>query len=410
MTAKTISAKGMQWFLDSRFGMFIHWGLYSLLAREAWVMHWENISIEEYERLIPQFNPVRFNAEEWVSLAADAGQKYMVFTSRHHDGFSMYNTALSEYKVTNTPFGRDPVEELANACARRSDIKLGFYSSLLDWHHPAYRFRSESGLAWSDYLAFLHGQVRELCTNYGEIACIWFDGDWPRFTWNETNAYFAPGGSFEYEALYDMIHTLQPDAYIQNNRHDKPLAGEDVQGFEQDLPGENTVGFNTTETYDLPAEVCMTINDFWGYHAEDDNHKSTQRLVHNLIKSASINANYLLNVGPTALGEILPVHIQRLREMGAWLRANGEAIYGCRAGQVSLPDGVSTSKGSTHYVHTLAYPSDRVYLDALPEPVTQAVLLKDGTPLNVSQANGRSYITVPAEQRDPIATVIRLNS
>src|SRR6266508_2171973 len=145
MTAKPISKQGMQWFLDSRFGMFIHWGLYSLLARGEWVMHMESIPAAEYEKLAPQFNPVRFNADEWASIAADAGQKYMVITSRHHDGFSMYNTALSEYKVTRTPFKRDPLRELADACARRRDVKLGFYNSLLDWHHPAYRFRQESG-------------------------------------------------------------------------------------------------------------------------------------------------------------------------------------------------------------------------------------------------------------------------
>jgi alpha-L-fucosidase len=320
----------------------------------------------------------------------------------------MYNTALSEYKVTNTPFGRDPLEELANACAKRSDVKLGFYSSLLDWHHPGYRFRKESGLAWSDYIAFLHGQVRELCTNYGEVACLWFDGDWPRHAIDESNAHFAAGGSFEYDALYDMIHTLQPDAYIQNNRHDAPLPGEDIQGFEQDLPGENSAGFNTTEKYDLPMEVCMTINDSWGVNDHDDNHKSTRQLVHNLVKSASINANYLLNVGPTALGEILPVHVQRLREMGDWLRVYGEAIYGARTGLITVPDGVSTSKGSDHFVLSLNYRADRVYLDGLPQGITHASLLKDGTPLAIGSSNGRSYVCVPAEQRDPIATVIKL--
>lgn len=408
MTAKPISAKGMQWFLDSRFGMFIHWGLYSLIAHGEWVMYTENIPVETYEKLAPQFNPVRFNADEWVSIAADAGQKYMIITSRHHDGFSMYNTALSDYKVTNTPFGRDPLQELANACARRSDVKLGFYSSLLDWHHPAYRFRKESGLAWSDYVAFLHGQVRELCTNFGEVAGLWFDGDWPRHAINESNAHFAPGGSFEYDALYDMIHTLQPDAYIQNNRHDAPLPGEDIQGFEQDLPGENTAGFNTTEKYDLPMEVCMTINDSWGVNDSDDNHKSTRQLVHNLVKSASINANYLLNVGPTALGEILPVQAQRLREMGDWLRTNNEAVYGVRAGQVSSPDGVSTSKGDAHYLFALNYRSDRIYLENLPDTIQQATLLRDGSAVTLGRANGKSWLTLPPEQRDPIATVVKL--
>lgn len=408
MTAKPISARGMQWFLDARFGMFIHWGLYSLIAHGEWVMHTENIPVQTYEKLVPQFNPVRFNAAEWVSIAADAGQKYMVVTSRHHDGFSMYNTALSEYKVTHTPFGRDPLDELANACAKRSDVKLGFYSSLLDWHHPAYRFRKESGMAWSDYVTFLHGQVRELCTNFGEIACVWFDGDWPRHPFDESSAHFVPGGSFEYDALYDMIHTLQPDAYIQNNRHEAPLPGEDIQGFEQDLPGENTAGFNTTEKYDLPMEVCMTINDSWGVNDRDDNHKSTRQLVHNLIKSASINANYLLNVGPTALGEILPVHAQRLREMGVWLKVNGEAVYGVRAGQITSPEGVSTSKGSTHYLHVLNYKSDRVYIENLPDSIQQGVLLRDGSAVTLGRANGKCWVTLLPEQRDPIATVVKL--
>jgi alpha-L-fucosidase len=409
MNPKQVSEKGLQWFLDARFGMFIHWGLYSLLGRGEWVMHNESIPVAEYEKLVPQFNPVHFNAQEWVSIAADAGQKYIVITSRHHDGFSMYHTSLSDYKVTNTPFQRDPLNELANACARRSDIKLGFYSSLLDWHHPAYRFRQQSGLAWGDYLAFLHGQVRELCTNFGEITCIWFDGDWPSASLDEKNAYFAAGGSFEYDVLYEMIHTLQPDACILNNRHAQPLKGEDVQGFEQDLPGENSAGFNATQVYDLPLEVCMTINDSWGVNFEDDNHKSTHRLVHNLIRSASMNANYLLNVGPTALGEILPVHIQRLRQVGDWLRIHGESIYGTRAGTITTPDGVSTRRGAVHYVHALQVNADRIYLNGAPETITRATLISDGTPLQLRIASGQRFITLPAEQRSPIATVIKLD-
>lgn len=408
MTAKPITKKGMKLFLDSRFGMFIHWGLYSIVARGEWAMHHDNIPVAEYEKLVPQFNPVRYNAAEWASIAADAGMKYMVITSRHHDGFSMYNTALSEYKITNTPFRRDPLEELAQACARRSDVRLGFYSSLLDWHHSAYRFRTESGLPWSDYVAFLHGQVRELCTNFGEIACLWFDGDWPRAGFDQSYAHFAPGGSFEYDALYSMIHTLQPDAYIHNNRHDQPLPGEDVQGFEQDLPGENSAGFNATELYGLPMEVCMTLNDNWGFATADDNHKSNQKLIYNLVKSASMNANYLLNVGPTALGEILPAHVQRLHQMGAWLRANGESIYGTRAGVIGVSDGVSTSKGDVHYAHALNYKSDRVYLQNVPDTLTHATLLSDGSALTIGRANDKCWVTIPAEKRDLLDTVVKL--
>jgi len=408
MTAKQVSPSGLEHFQDIRFGMFIHWGLYSILARQEWIMHVESIPVAEYEKLVPQFDPVKFNADEWVSIAADAGQKYMVITSRHHDGFSMYDTQLSDYKVTNTPFQRDPIAELAAACARRRDIKLGFYSSLLDWHHPAYRFRQESGLAWRDYLDFLHGQVRELCTNFGELACLWFDGDWPHHPFDATNEYFRPGGSFEYEKLYDMIHTLQPDTVIHNNRHAEPLPGEDIQGFEQDLPGANSAGFNETRVFDVPLEVCMTINDHWGVHTGDENHKSTRQLIHYLVRSASGGANYLLNVGPTAAGEILPAHAQRLRAVGQWLATNGTSVYGTRAGKLApSADVVSTNKGDIHYVHVLNYVSDCVTLTGLSGNY-QATLLHDGSPVKSAVKDDALVLTIPPEQRDPINTVVEL--
>ncbi len=410
---KQVSPEGLKWYQDARFGMFIHWGLYSILARGEWVMHNEKIPVAEYELLGQQFDPVKFNADEWVSIAADAGQRYIVITSRHHDGFSMYDTALSEYKVTRTPFQRDPLHELADACARRGDVRLGFYSSLLDWHHPAYRFRAESGLAWDDYVGFLHGQVRELCTQYGQLACLWFDGDWPSQLLNDSNAYFAAGASFEYEKLYDMIHTLQPDAVILNNRHAEPLPGEDVQGFEQDLPGHNTAGFNTTTLSKLPMEVCMTINDSWGVNAQDENHKSSQHLIRTLARSASVGANYLLNVGPTALGEILPIHAERLRALGQWLNIYGDSVYGARAGVIPpASDGtiVSTCSGETHYIHILEYVSDCVTLRDVPPGITKAALLKDNTSLNVTAGAEKVVITIPPHQRDLADTVIRLES
>jgi len=370
---KQVSPRGLDWFQNARFGMFIHWGLYAILGHNEWDMHLKRIPVEEYRLLANQFNPTKFNADEWISIAADGGQKYVVITSRHHDGFSMYDTSLSDYKVTNTPFGRDPVAELADAIARRGDMKLGFYSSLLDWQHPAYRFRKESGLPWSDYLDFLHGQVRELCTNYGDLVCIWFDGDWPHHTFDETNAYFVPGGSFEYDKLYDMIHNLQPDAVVLNNRHDQPLPGEDVQGFEQDLPGMNTAGFNATTIYDLPLEVCMTMNDHWGYSRDDHNHKSTRRLVHLLARSASVGANLLLNVGPTPEGEIPPLHALRLRQVGAWLKLNGDSIYNTRRGAIPMTSAtVSTRRNGTYYIHVLDYVSGCVALEGVSATLSSA--------------------------------------
>jgi alpha-L-fucosidase len=404
------SPQGLNWFQDIRFGMFIHWGLYSILAKHEWIMHMDRIPVAEYEKLVPQFNPTKFNADEWVSIAADAGQKYIVPTSRHHDGFSMYDTALSDYKITNTPFKHDPMRELADACARRGDIKLGFYSSVLDWHHPAYRFREESGLAWEDYLAFLHGQVRELCTNYGDIACIWFDGDWPHHDFNESDNYFLPGGSFEYEALYNLIHTLQPNAVVMNNRHEEPLPGEDIQGFEQDLPGMNTAGFNASQIYNFPLEVCMTINDHWGYSAVDRNTKSVSHLVHLLVRSASVGANYLLNVGPTAEGEIVPTHAERLCGVGEWLKVNGESVYGTRAGAIPPTTvTVSTRKGDTHYVHVLEYTSDSVVLKSVPDNIQHAQLLHNGETIDIERRDTDLVLTIPEVSRDPFDTVIVLS-
>lgn len=411
------SPQGLNWFQDARFGMFIHWGLYSILGKHEWVMHTDSIPVPEYEKLAQQFNPTRFNAEQWVRIAADAGQKYMIITSRHHDGFSMYDTALSDYKVTRTPFQRDPIAELAEACTRHG-VKLGFYVSLMDWHHPAYRFRHESGLAWEDYLGFLHGQVRELCTNYGELACLWFDGDWPHHVIDDSNRYFLPGGSFEYEKLYDLIHTLQPDAVIENNRHAQPLPGEDLQGFEQDLPGENSTGFNATTVYGLPIQVCMTINDHWGYSRSDRNTKSVRRLVHLLTRSAGVGGNLLLNVGPTPEGEIPPLHAERLHEVGRWLAHSGAAIYGTRAGIIPPTRiTVSTSCGDTQYVHVLEDQSDSVALGGVPGRLTRARLVHSGHELTIEREEGNFFVTaeperamiyIPPDLRDPYNTVIEL--
>ena len=404
-----VSTAGLESFQNIRFGMFIHWGLYSILGRGEWVMHNEHIAVEAYDKLVSQFNPTKFNADEWVSIAADAGQKYIVITSRHHDGFSMYDTAFSDYKVTNSPFRRDPLQELANACARRGDLKMGFYTSFLDWHHPAYRFRETNGLAWSDYMNFLFGQIRELCTNFGEIACLWIDGDWTGHSFPQGMEYFAPGGPWEHDKLYDMIHTLQPHAVLLNNHHGKPFPGEDIQGFEQFLPGTDTTGFNTTTVYPMPLEVNMTMNDSWGWNRTDQNHKSTRHLVHNLVRSASAGANYLLNVGPTPDGEILPVHAERLREIGLWLKIHGASIYGTRAGAIlSTANVVSTRHAATHYVHVMDYMSDSVRLDAVPDTLTRAKLLRDGTPIRIERHNGKTVLMLSDRNFDLFDTAIEL--
>jgi len=403
------SGRAIEWYQDSRFGMFIHWGLYSILARGEWVMHIDRIEPAEYEKLVPRFNPAGFNAAEWVRLADEAGQKYMVITSRHHDGFSMYDTALNDYKVTRTPWGRDPLAELAEACRKNGRVRLGFYVSLLDWHHPAYRYRKESGLAWSDYIGFLHGQVRELCTKYGEVACIWFDGDWPGNPIYTEFPHFAAGGDFVYAGLYDLIHAAQPDALIINNRHVAPLPGEDVQPFEQDLPGANSSGWNTGEISALPLETCLTINDSWGWSAADLNLKTVPHLIQTLVRAASAGANLLLNVGPTPEGGIFPAHAERLRGIGTWLNKHGESVYGTRKGAFAPSSRiVSTRRGDAHYIHELFHETDRVKIRAAGARPTQAVLL-DGTKVGMGWKTDELFLDIPAGKRNSADTVIKLS-
>ena len=402
------SARGVEWFRESRFGMFIHWGLYSILARGEWVMHFDRIEPVEYEKLAPRFNPTLFNADEWVRLADEAGQRYIVITSRHHDGFCMYDSRLTGYKVTRTPWRRDPLAELAEACRKNGNIRLGFYVSLLDWHHPAYRYRKESGLAWDEYLGFLHTHVAELCANYGSIACIWFDGDWPGNPIYNEFPHFAPGGDFQYEKLYNLIHRAQPDAMIINNRHVTPLPGEDVQPFEQDLPGHNTSGWNTGDISPLPLETCLTINDSWGWSAGDTNLKTIPYLVQTLARAASSGANLLLNVGPTPEGVIPHNQAERLRGVGSWLKRYGTSIYGTDRGVIPATSrSVSTRRGNVHYVHDIAYESETLKLVQTPGNLARASLL-DGTPVPIAIKGDGIRLEVPTAGRDPIDTVIRL--
>ncbi|HEV8197376.1 MAG TPA: alpha-L-fucosidase, partial [Gemmatimonadales bacterium] len=252
-----------EWFRSARFGMFIHWGVYSQLGQGEWVMQNRSIPVESYEWLASAFNPVRFDAKEWVAAAKAAGMRYITITARHHDGFSMFGSEATRYDILDwTRFGRDPLKELADEC-RRQGITLFFYYSQLDWHHPDYWPRGGTGKAtgrpesgdWSRYLDFLDRQLTELLTNYGPIGGIWFDGMWDK-----------PDADWRLAKTYALIHRLQPRALIVPNHHQAPLPDEDVQTFEQDLPGANTAGFNTTEIGALPLESSLTMNDSWGFN------------------------------------------------------------------------------------------------------------------------------------------------
>ncbi|MFG2045404.1 alpha-L-fucosidase [Dactylosporangium sp. NPDC048998] len=423
------SAAGLSRYQDDRFGMFIHWGLYSIVGAHEWSMFHDRYSIDEYEGLMKQFRGEQFDADAWVRVAADSGQRFITITSRHHDGFSMYDTALTDYKVTNTPFGRDPMAELREACDRHG-VRLGFYVSLLDWHHPAYRaaLRERSGLAWQDYVGFLHGQVEELSTRYGDIAEYWIDGYWPaEWATHRFKNWFGPSGDFDFPGMYEMIHRLQPDAVIMHNHHSAPAAGEDVQGFEGDLPGQNSNVINVTAPVLTARETCQTVSKIaYGFHKDDHHYRDVRELLTMLVRGAGLGANFLLNVGPTPQGTFPRPAVQNLHQIGEWLRRNGEGIYGTRAGtlQVADVDGreqlrdafattVSTD-GHTHYVHLLNGDAPTSFFVDLPDgqhaKTIDTVLLTDGEPVN-SEIRGDGdtvRITVPAERREALVTTVRL--
>jgi len=303
------SPRGIRAFVDARFALSVHWGLYSIDGRGEWVMHSEKIPGEVYRKRMGRFNPVRFDAEEWVDLMLEAGQEFLLITSKHHDGFCMFDTQLTDFKVTATPFGRDPMAELADALHARG-LGLHFYYSLLDWTHPAYRND------WPAYVEYYQGQLRELLTNYGRISGVLFDGYWPRFRFRDEDAHFAPGGAWDLAGTYDMIHELQPDAVVVNNHHVLPLKGEDYQIWELDMPGENTAGFNTTEISNKPRAVWWNLNVGWSYYEAKCEIKPAETLMQHFREALACDATFILNVGPTDLGEILPEEQEVLRAFG----------------------------------------------------------------------------------------------
>ena len=395
-----------EWFRDARFGMFIHWGVYSLLGAGEWVMHNRNIAVPAYEWLASTFNPVRFNAAEWVALAKAAGMRYLTITSRHHDGFSMFASRTSGYNIVNwTPFGRDPLKELAEEC-RRQGLKLFFYYSQLDWRHADYWPRGNTGKGtgrpeqgqWTRYLDFMDAQLTELLTGYGPLGGIWFDGMWDK-----------PDAEWRLAQSYALIHRLQPAALIVPNHHLAPLPGEDVQTFEQDLPGANSAGFNTTTIGALPLETSLTMNGSWGFNLTDRSFKTTRQLIHYLARAAGSGANLLLNVGPRPDGTIQPEAVERLQEIGRWLQVHGPSIYATRAGPVSPRAwGVTTQRGDTVFVHVLEWRDRALALPTLGREVRSARILATGERVPVSASESGLTLTLPPGGEDAPDRVVRL--
>jgi alpha-L-fucosidase len=395
-----------EWFRDAKFGMFIHWGVYSLLGAGEWVMNNRDIKVADYEYLASTFNPVKFNAAEWVTIAKNAGIRYITITSRHHDGFSMFASKATSYNIADwTPFKRDPLRELADEC-RKQGIKLFFYYSQLDWRVPDYYPRGQTGRGtgrpesgdWSRYLDFMDRQLEELLTNYGALGGIWFDGMWDK-----------PTADWRLSRTYDLIHRLQPAALIVPNHHQAPLPGEDVQTFEQDLPGANSAGFNTTTISDLPLETSLTMNRSWGFNITDHDFKSTREIIRYLVRAAGNGANLLLNIGPRPDGTIQPEAIDRLRDVGRWTSEYGASIYGTRRGPVPPRDwGATTQRGDTVFVHVLDWPDRALSLPSLGRRVLSATMLDGGEAVPAAQNDIGVTLTLPArpaEQPDRVVVL-----
>jgi alpha-L-fucosidase len=381
-----------EWFQNARFGMFVHWGVYSVPARGEWVMEHEHIPVSEYERFAPEFNPTLYSARDIVALAKRAGMKYITITSKHHDGFAMWPTKQGPWNiVAATPYKQDPLKALA-AEARSQGIKLFFYYSMLDWHSTDYfplgrtgHFTGRpAGGDFNRYLDYMDAQLTELLSGYGPIGGIWFDGFWDK-----------PDANWQLARTYGLIHRLQPAALIGNNHHRAPFPGEDFQMFEQDLPGENSAGFNKASISDLPLETCETINHSWGYTREDRDFKSVLQLIHLLVRAAGANANFLLNIGPTAEGKVQEEFVERLQAMGDWLHVHGETVYGTRAGPITPRSwGVTTAKGTRIYLHILSWQEPYLVLPPL-SGIKTAWDFDTHRKIELTQFRGQAILAVP---------------
>jgi alpha-L-fucosidase len=412
----------LQWWREARFGLFIHWGLYAVPAGEwngktnyaEWIRNNAQIPLEEYEKFVQMFDPKEFNADEWVRMAKDAGMKYIVITSKHHDGFCLFDSRFTDFDIMSTPFKRDVLKELSEAC-RKQGIKLGFYYSIMDWHHPDYlprrdweKDRPTAGANFDRYVQYMKNELKELLTNYGPIGVLWFDGEWEA-TWNEKYG----------RELYEYVRSLQPDIII-NNRVGASRSG--MEGFSQ---GKESAGDFGTPEQQIPAtglpgldwETCMTMNDNWGYNSHDSNWKSAKDLTLMLSDIASKGGNFLLNDGPRADGQFPPLSTTCLADIGSWLRMNGESIYGTQASPFKkLAWGRCTQKaidgGTRLFLHVFQWPTERkLVVPGISSKTKQAYLLADPakSPLAVTRNEDSLVIDLQSVAPNPYDSVVVLD-
>jgi len=421
--AEGVGCDRTAWYRQAKFGMFIHWGPYSQASVEAsWpimVPKPGGITEAEYRALPKTFNPTRFDPDAWVDLARQAGQKYMVFTTKHHDGFCMFDSAYTDYKITNTPYGKDIVAQLAHAC-HQDEMPIGFYYSPPDMHHPGFRDTSKPASEnwhgqperpeWSSYLAYMQQQLRELLTHYGPVALIWFDG-------------------LNNQEKYDGAHVLRMIAELQPATlvNDRLGVDGDYETPEQFIPtaiptkGVHLTGIDPSVSNKLKTtvpspedfrlwETCMTINDTWAYNKNDHHYKSARTLIRALVEVASRGGNLLLNVGPQPDGQIQPEFQDRLKAIGAWLTLNGDSIYGTTYGPVQNVDGLRTTAGpKAIYVHIFNWTPPLCTLRGIDARVLSARLLANGAPLTFRQTERKLDIDIPQSAPDQDVSVIALN-
>ena len=397
-------------FQDNKFGIFIHWGIYSMLGDGEWVLHNRGLDFSEYSLAARGFDPARFNAEEWVKAISSAGAKYITITSRHHDGFSMFGTKASPFNIVDaTPFGRDVIGELAAAC-RKYGIKLHFYYSHLDWGREDYPWgntgrnsgRKHPEGDWNSYFKFMNTQLTELLTNYGPIGAIWFDGIWD---------HPEKGFDWHLREQYDLIHSIQDDCLVGNNHHLNLKAGEDIQIFEKDLPGENNVGFSAgMKVADVPLETCATMGHAWGYSIPDQKlYRSADELIREMISAAGRNGNYLLNIGPRPDGCLPDKALDRLAAIGKWMNIYGDTIYGTRGGFIAPHDwGVTTMKDNRLFVHLFKCQDDSLFLPTGDRKIQSAKMFLSGQKVKFTKVAGGIVLALPKERQTP-STVIELN-
>ena len=389
------------WFTHDRFGMFSHWGLYSMPGRHEWIRNYEEIPNEDYEKYFEQFNPDLFNPKEWAKAAREAGMKYFVITTKHHEGFCMWDSKYTDYKVTNTPCGRDLLREIVDAF-RAEGLKVGFYHSLIDWHHPDFtvdnvhplrnrpdRAKLNEGRDMARYREYLHNQVRELLTEFGKIDIIWFDFSYPQ--WGEDGKGHADWDS---EGLVRMIRELQPGIMI-NNRLDLPGGGDVI------TPEQNTPDDPVTDENGNPVvwEGCQTFSGSWGYHRDELTWKSAKQCIDMLINHVCRNGNLLMNVGPTSRGYIDHRAMERLKAYAEWMKYHSRSIYGCgmAEGLVEPRDCRYTYNRETNrlYLHIMNWPFKHIHLKGLSGKVKYAQFLHDGSEVKMrDSANAQVHVSL----------------